>query len=79
MSDIKINSKQEISKETLQKFYDSLTDVIYEYLMYNSTIKGNLPLIEIVKVIRDRSMCFIKEIMDIAVSITQIEEGINEQ
>lgn len=73
-----MDKKQEISQETLQKFYDSITDVIYEYLINNSIDKKSLPMIEIVKAIRNSSICFVKELMDIVIAAAKKQEERNE-
>lgn len=64
-----MSQEQKVSPQTLQRFYESLTDIIYEYLCYHRIDKASLPLTQIINVIRDRSMACVKEMMDIAIAI----------
>ncbi len=61
--------KQTVKPEILKRFYESLTDLIYDYLCYFRTDKTTLPSTEVVHVIRNCSMEYVKHILEMAIKL----------
>ena len=60
---------QIVEEQILQRFYESLTELIYDYLCFFREDKTTLPNIKVVEVIRRSTMDYMKHCMDMALHL----------